>query len=361
MLATFAALGIAALVVPEERKRSLSRWRELVAGCVALVAVLALNFAIEHVVLAPGTGSARAGGRASVVAGATFGSRLRDALVTSVGVVANDYWLALVIGAVIGIAILLLAASAADADGTTSMTGVVGAVVAWGVLLWRFVAFGLSTVPGFLCAAPVAALGFFGERTRREQVLFVGVILAIPTVWMTEWVGGHTPQWGGRYLLLPTSLLVVLAASQVRRLWPRPLVVALVALGAVMSLVGVSWHIERTRQVTQFAQEVIAVPNDVVIVSDEPWMGSEVGTWYGDRRWLTSGSDPNGDATPEDVAATVAVARKAGAAHIDVIDSQDHALDRIDVNPPYPGFEFAGVRTTKFLWIDVVIRRYDAV
>ena len=113
---------------------------------------------------------------------------------------------------------------------------------------------------------------------------------------------------------------------------------------------------------TQFAHAVLDVPEDVVVVSDQPWMGSEIGTWYGDRRWLTSGADDaNSDATEDDVSVTVAVARRAGAAQIDVVDSQDGALDRLGVNPTYPGFRFDGVRTIKFLWNDVVIRRYVAV
>ncbi|HMK12458.1 MAG TPA: hypothetical protein VK461_12790, partial [Acidimicrobiales bacterium] len=358
MLATFAALGVAALLVPEERRRCLQRWRELGAGCAALLAVVFANTVIEHFVLAPGTGSARAGGRVSIL-GAQLADRLRDAVITSVGVLANDYWLALAIGAVIGLGILLLAAGAADRSGDASMPGVVGAVVAWGGMAWRFATFGVSTVPGFLCAAPVAALGFFGERTRREQVLFLGAVIAIPTVWMTEWVGGHAPQWGGRYLLLPTSLLIVLAASQVARLGARPLVVALLGLSAVMSVIGVVWHIDRTRSVARFAQDVMAVPNDVVVIGDQPWMGSEIGTWYGDRRFLSAraADDNPNDADPEDVVTVVGVAREAGATQIDVIDSDSHALDRIDENPSYDGFRFESVRTTKFLWTDVVIRR----
>ena len=361
LLATFAALGVAALLVPEERRRCRERWRELAAGCGALVGVVFLNVIVEHGVLASGAGSARAAGRAGGMGG-DFAGRLRDAVITSVGVLANDYWLALVIGGVIGIGILLLASSATDTSERLPIAGVVGGVVAWGGMIWRFSTFGVSTVPGFLCAAPIAALGFFGERTRREQVLFAGASIAIPTVWMTEWVGGHTPQWGGRYLLLPTSLLVVLAASQVRRLGARPLVLALVGLSVAMSVVGVAWHIERTRAITRFAQDVMAAPADVVVIGDQPWMGSEVGTWYGDRRWLTTRADdgdPN-EADPQDVGAAVALAREAGATRIDVVDSHDHALDRMAENPPYDGFRFDSSRTTKFLWTDVVIRRYVA-
>ncbi len=78
------------------------------SGCGAFIAVVFLNVIVEHGVLASGAGSARAAGRAGGM-GADLAGRLRDAVITSVGVLANDYWLALVIGGVIGIGILLLA------------------------------------------------------------------------------------------------------------------------------------------------------------------------------------------------------------------------------------------------------------
>ena len=240
------------------------------------------------------------------------------------------------------------------------MTGVVGGVVAWGGLLWRFAAFGISTVPGFLTAAPVAALGLFGTRNRREQVLFVGAVVAVPLTWATQWVGGHSPQWGARYLLLPTALLVVLAAAQVRRLGATPFVVALLGLGVVMSAVGAVWHIERTKGIADFAHDVLDVPADVVIVGDTPFVGTEIGSWYGDRRWLSSGTS-DGSADPEDLAATLTRAHEAGADRVDVLDSEDEPLDRLDENPTYPGFRYESTRVIKFLWSDVVIRRYVAL
>ena len=212
MLVTFAALALAALLVTEERRRTFDRWRELAVGAAACVATLIANVLLWRDLFGSVGGSVRASKRAEV-AGLHVAERARDAVITSFGVLANEYWLALMIGVVIGIGILLMAAAATDRSETASMTGVVGAIVAWGGLAWRFVAFGISTVPGFIAAAPVAALGLFGERNRREQVLWTGALVAIPAIWMTEWVGGHAPQWGGRYLLLPTTLLMVLAAA----------------------------------------------------------------------------------------------------------------------------------------------------
>ncbi len=175
------------------------------------------------------------------------------------------------------------------------MTGIVGAVVAWGGMAWRLT-FGISSVPGFLTAAPIAALGLFGKRVSREQVLFGGAVSAIPLIWLTQWVGDHSPQWGGRYLLLPTALLVVLAAGQVRRIGPTPLIVALVGLSAVMSALGVAVAREPYAWHRAFADDVLAIPEDVVVVSDSPYLATEIGSWYGDRRWLTAGvTDRHGE------------------------------------------------------------------
>ena len=274
MLVAFVALGLGALLVRSERTRTLSRWRELAVGAGMLGLVLFANGVVERIVLGAPTGSSRAVQRAGV-AGLAIGGRARDAVLTTFGVLANENWLALVIGGVIGIGILLMAAAAVDTS-ESQATGVAGAVIAWVGLTWRFVAFGVSAVPGFIPAAPVAALGLFGKRTDREQVLFLGAVIALPVIWISEWVGGHAPQWGARYLLLPTALLVVLAAGQAMRLGPCALVVALVALGAVMSFIGATWHIERTRAVTEFAHEVFDAPPETVIISDTAYWGSEL-------------------------------------------------------------------------------------
>jgi hypothetical protein len=286
VLVTFATLGVATLCVAEERKRSFARWRELALGAVVGASALFANGIVEKALFSSSSGTVRVGDRAGV-AGLRLDERFRDAVITSVGVFANEYWLALLIGAAIAVGILLMAAAAANDAGTSGMTGIVGAVVAFGGMAWRLT-FGLSAIPGFLVAAPIAALGFFGRRNRREQVLFVGAVVAMPLIWLTQWVGDHSPQWGGRYLLLPCVLLVVLASAQVRRVGWTPLIVALVGLSSLMSVVGIAWHIDRTRGIAQFAEDVLAVPDDVVIVSDSPYLATEIGSWYEDRFWLTA-------------------------------------------------------------------------
>jgi hypothetical protein len=46
---------------------------------------------------------------------------------------------------------------------------------------------------------------------------------------------------------------------------------------------------------------------------------------------------------------------------VDVLDSDDDPLERLDENPTYPGFRYESTRVVEFLWDDVVIRRYVAV
>ena len=163
--------------------------------------------------------------------------------------------------------------------------------------------FGISTVPGFLAAAPVAASGLFGKRTRREQVLFLGGVDRDACHVGDRVAGRHSPQWGGRYLLLPTALLVVLGRLQVRRLGRRPLVVGVVGLGAVMSFVGPRLAHRTHPGVAHFAQKLTPCPRDTVIVSDQPWMG-ERGRQLVRRSAVAHGGRPiDGRADAEDVAA----------------------------------------------------------
>ena len=136
-----------------------------------------------------------------------------------------------------------------------------------------------------------------------------------------------------------------------------PLVVALVALGAVMSLIGATWHIERTRARGQFAHEVFDAPPETVIISDTAYWGSEFGNWYGDRRWLTSGG-LDGRATPADLVEVVSVARRAGATTIDVLDSSDRRRREHRSAPDLRRIRVRErARTASFLGDDIVIRR----
>ena len=182
---------------PRSGKRSLARWRELAAGCVALAGVLFVNLRRSstgcwhpaRARLAPAVAARRSPTR-SAVASATRS-------ITSVGVLANEYWLALVIGAVIGIA------HPADGSGRRRpFSGPPRSRGSWArsspgaALVWRFAALGISTVPGFLCAAPSPRSGSSASALVASRCSSSASSIAIPIVWMTEWVGGTCPSVG---------------------------------------------------------------------------------------------------------------------------------------------------------------------
>ena len=115
----------------------------------------------------------------------------------------------------------------------------------------------------------------------------------------------------------------------------------------------------RTHGIARFANDVLAIPEDVVVVSDSPYLATEIGSWYGDRRWLTAGVTDR-TANDAEMEAVVRVAGEIGAERIDVIDSDDDPVERISEHPAYPGYRFESARTVDFLWDQFVIRRYAA-
>ena len=219
-----------------------------------------------------------------------------------------------------------------------SMTGVVGAVVAWGGLVWRFATFGLSTVPGFLggCTRSPRSASSASARSR-EQVLFLGaVVAAIPFIWVTEWVGGHSRNGAAA----TCSCRPRCSSCSRRRRSGR------LGLAAAGRRRRGSWRVdERRRRRVGTSNEPGRSWTSHRTSSLCPATSSSSATsfWMGARselvrrpRWLAAAST-TGNADDAEVAAAVELARQGGAERIDVIDSPDHPLDRLDEAPVVPG------------------------
>ena len=82
------------------------------------------------------------------------------------------------------------------------------AVLVAGLYVLRF-GKGLGFVPGLFAATPVAAvaLGAGWQSPRRRAITAVAPSV-LPFMWMFQFVGGAAPQWGGRYELTTTMLLL---------------------------------------------------------------------------------------------------------------------------------------------------------
>src|SRR5690606_18794407 len=93
----------------------------------------------------------------------------------------------------------------------------------------------------------------------------VVAVAALPLVWAFQYLGGAGPQWGGRYTLASSALLVALGAVAVGSL-ARWLAVGAVALAGLVTLSGVAWLGERSHDVDRWFEAATARPEDVLVV-----------------------------------------------------------------------------------------------
>lgn len=177
-------------------------------------------------------------------------------------------------------------------------------VVAALVYLLSF-ASGLSFVSGALVASPfAAAAGLMLRRRGRVTVLVMALVMTVLT-WAFQYTGGAVPQWGGRYLLVPTLLLTTLGVvAVVERSEDRFPRIALTTFAVVVTLFGAAWLQHRSHEVEDFFDELAERPEDVVI-STNGFFVREAGPAYDDRLYLSVGRRG-------EVEGAVDVARKAG-------------------------------------------------
>ena len=308
--ASVISFAVACLCVGEVRRRWTRRPGLLGAGVLAAGSLLLANAVLERWLLDAGVRDARASSGA-LDAGSELGRRATDAVVTGAGLLADETATGIAVALVLAAALLVLTLALAGRLhlSPAATRGVTALVVAlYGVRLLD----GWANVPGVLAAVPVIVLAVTVTRTPPVRVLLGTALGAVPLVWAVQWKGGHILQWGGRYLLVPTLLLLVLAAVALegpvrRRLPARVLLGVTIAVGAL----GLGWHIQRTDVVADQGEALDALPADTVVVTNLPHLGRELGAWYDDRRWLSAD-----DASLE---AVVALAREVAPPTIAVV------------------------------------------
>jgi hypothetical protein len=280
------AFGVAVLLVPEVRRRW-ARLPLLAAGALAGLSLLLGNALVERAIVGAGVRDARA---ATGVAATTsfLGQRLTDAVVTGFGLFPDQAASGLLVAAVLAGALVALALTL---TGRLVLSDVavkgLAAVVA---LLYLFrLLDGWANVPGALAAAPAVVLVAGLARTSEVRVLLGTALGAIPVVWGLQWTGDHIVQWGGRYLLISTVLLLVLAAVAMEGAIGRHRIArGLVAITFAVGLVGLAWHVHRADVIGAEGDALAELPDDTVVVTTLQHLGRELGSWYGDRRWLSA-------------------------------------------------------------------------
>lgn len=291
-------LGAAALLVPAIRRVWFARPFALVISALGAMGPIIANSLLERAYL---RGDLRGGRAANLAAGAgsqLFG-RLRDAAIETGGPFADDRGLGVAAAAVLLVCALALAAVALG-RWSPPRPAVRALVTLGGALYLGRVLMGLGFVPGMVAVAPLAAAGLVAGLRRTgvdpaRQVVALGATLSIPCVWMLQWQGNHTAQWGGRYLLSAGALLVVVGTVAVFEqpvgVWYRR---SMIALSVLVGVGGIAWHIQRTAEVGRAFDDIASLPVGTTVVSTDPNLLREGGSWYRDGRWLTV-TDPATD------------------------------------------------------------------
>jgi hypothetical protein len=102
-----------------------------------------------------------------------------------------------------------------------------------------------------------------------------------------QWTGSLAAQWGGRYLLLPAAIVAVVAATELEGLGlRRPAALVPVAVTAVVALVGLGWHVQRTTGIAESRDQILEAASGDVIVSTHSHFAREVAADLDSERWL---------------------------------------------------------------------------
>lgn len=222
----------------------------------------------------------RASGAASA-GGSELTRRVEEALVTGLAPVARLDGTTIVLGiALMGLIALVYRRRHDPGLVRLGLAGIVAVYV-------LRAADGLGFVPGMAVAAPLAALALVaGPPADRRRLPWVVAVAAMPLVWAFQYTGGALPQWGARYLLPGTVVLVALGAVEVGRL-PRPAARVLIGISVAVTVFGLAWVHLRTTSFESALTDLAERP-EPVLVWEPAFLAREAGPLNLDEQWLTA-------------------------------------------------------------------------
>ncbi len=259
------------------------------AGVIGFAVSWVANLMVESSLEGPSRGS-RATGRVSTVASTQLvdelGQRGREGLQTLVGLVAGDPITSVLLGGAVVAAVVVAWWAERRADRTFALVclGAAGAVYladAFG---------GLGFVPGLLVAFPIAVAGLLADdRTPREGLVVVMAVVALPIVYLFQYLDAAGPQWGGRYSLTSGILLGVVglgALASRHPVVPR----ALVGLSLGVTLLGFAWLVQRSHGVDEFFDDLDEV-SEPLLIARQGFVLREGGAAGVGKPWLSTASE----------------------------------------------------------------------
>lgn len=157
------------------------------------------------------------------------------------------------------------------------------------VLAAGFLSDGLSFVSGMLLASPIAGIGLVaGARQPTFRFAWALAVAPLPLVWYFQYTGGAGPQWGGRYILLTGTILVVIGLVELGK-HRRAVAGALLLLSLSITLVGVAWLGQRSSGFAA-ATQALADRSEPVLIFADPHTAREAGPLARQNQWFAASS-----------------------------------------------------------------------
>jgi hypothetical protein len=292
---------------------------------------LAANAALEWWVFGTTLRAGRGGGTAAA-AGTDLVVRAKEAVVTGIAPMAGTNSSALLLAGVLAGLLLFLAIEAHKSAGEQRVIwvglGAVALLVALDLLID-----GLRFIPGMLATTPLAAFGVVrGWQPGIRRIVTFIALGALPVVWLTQFPGGASAQWGGRYTLPSAIMLLVVAVVAYDEGRARSTMRTIAVAGFVITMVGLGWAVVRTHGFGDAGRTLSARPEEALVFHD-PFLAREPGPLALGERWLVA-------STPERLAEASEVLLEAG---IDRVGYVGYDIGR--AVPDLPGFEPVGEST----------------
>jgi hypothetical protein len=298
---------------------------------IGTAAGLAANAAFEWWVFGTTLRAGRGGGTAAA-AGTDLVVRAQEALITGVGPLSGTNASALLLAAVL---LGLLLAIGVGADRPLVEQRVIWAGLAAVALLvvLDLIVDGMRFIPGLAATTPLAVLGVVrGGGTGPRRAVTAVSLMALPVVWLTQFAGGATAQWGGRYTLPSAMMLLVVAVVSYDTGRARSTMRAVAIAGLVITMVGVGWTVRRTHGFADASRALADRPEEALVFRD-PFLAREPGPLGLDEQWLAA-------PTPELLREASEVLVGAGIEQVGYVD-----FDIGRAVPDLPGYVFVGEST----------------
>lgn len=297
-----------------------------IGGAVRAGALGVVGFAVPWTANAALEGAVGGNSRAARAAGVATGTgtstselrlRAEEAATTWFALPGGDFPLNAMLGALAVVSLVLTGAAVARGERRRALLALGAACACYAVGLGS----GLAFIPGALVAAPVAVLAALVSPRSQERTLVVVVALVTTAlIWVFQYTGGAAPQWGGRYLLAPTLLLVAVGSAVACE---SDVILRRGALGlaVLVTAFGWLWLGHRSHDVAAFFEGLADRPEDV-IVSTNGFLVREAGPAAEDRRYLSVGR-------AGDLDGAVSVVERSGASTYAVL-TEDRRPPRTD-------------------------------